>query len=170
MATSSKKPLLWMVLSGRSEEMPSTIRLACASTAICSATTGSRSSSARMSGDELAAGIHGAAIVICNDYEFELIRQKTGLDETGVLSRAGALVITKGENGCTVLQGSTSIDVPAVTPESTALAKELKRRGFRFVGPTTAYATMQACGLVNDHLEGCRVRAEVEALSSAAHG
>ena len=61
-------------------------------------------------------------------------------------------------------------DVPAVTPESTALAKELKRRGFRFVGPTTAYATMQACGLVNDHLEGCRVRPEVEALSSAVDG
>jgi DNA-3-methyladenine glycosylase I len=61
-------------------------------------------------------------------------------------------------------------DVPAVTPESTALAKELKRRGFRFVGPTTAYATMQACGLVNDHLEGCRVRAEVEALSSPVDG
>ena len=54
-------------------------------------------------------------------------------------------------------------DLPAVTPESTALAKELKRRGFRFVGPTTAYATMQACGLVNDHLAGCWVRAEVEA-------
>ena len=49
-------------------------------------------------------------------------------------------------------------DVPAVTPESTALAKELKRRGFRFVGPTTAYALMQACGLVNDHLEGCCAR------------
>ena len=49
-------------------------------------------------------------------------------------------------------------DVPAVTPESTALAKELKRRGFRFVGPTTAYAGMQACGLVNDHLEGCCAR------------
>ncbi|OPC82629.1 3-methyladenine DNA glycosylase [Embleya scabrispora] len=46
-------------------------------------------------------------------------------------------------------------DVPAVTDESTALAKELKRRGFRFVGPTTAYAMMQACGLVNDHLEAC---------------
>jgi DNA-3-methyladenine glycosylase I len=46
-------------------------------------------------------------------------------------------------------------DVPAVTPESKALAKELKRRGFAFVGPTTAYALMQACGLVNDHLEGC---------------
>ena len=71
---------------------------------------------ARMSGEELASGIAGAAIVICNDYEFELIRQKTGLDEAGVLSRAGALVITRGENGCTILQGSASIDVPAVTP------------------------------------------------------
>jgi DNA-3-methyladenine glycosylase I len=49
-------------------------------------------------------------------------------------------------------------DVPAVTPESTALAKELKRRGFRFVGPTTAYALMQACGLVNDHLTDCFAR------------
>ena len=49
-------------------------------------------------------------------------------------------------------------DVPATTPESTALAKALKRRGFRFVGPTTAYALMQACGLVNDHLEGCWAR------------
>jgi DNA-3-methyladenine glycosylase I len=46
-------------------------------------------------------------------------------------------------------------DVPAVTAESKALAKELKRRGFAFVGPTTAYALMQACGLVNDHLQGC---------------
>jgi DNA-3-methyladenine glycosylase I len=53
-------------------------------------------------------------------------------------------------------------DLPALTPESTALSKELKRRGFRFVGPTTAYATMQACGLVNDHLQGCWVRTEVE--------
>jgi DNA-3-methyladenine glycosylase I len=48
-----------------------------------------------------------------------------------------------------------SADIPAVTPESTAMAKELKRRGFRFVGPTTAYALMQACGMVDDHLEGC---------------
>jgi DNA-3-methyladenine glycosylase I len=61
-------------------------------------------------------------------------------------------------------------DLPAITPESTALSKELKRRGFRFVGPTTAYATMQACGLVNDHLAGCWVRAEVEALSSPTDG
>jgi DNA-3-methyladenine glycosylase I len=53
-------------------------------------------------------------------------------------------------------------DLPAVTPESTALAKELKRRGFRFLGPTTVYATMEACGVVNDHLVGCHVRGEVE--------
>ncbi|MFI9495259.1 DNA-3-methyladenine glycosylase I [Streptomyces halstedii] len=46
-------------------------------------------------------------------------------------------------------------DVPAVTPESTALAKELKKRSIRFVGPTTAYALMQACGLVDDHLADC---------------
>ncbi|MEX2660823.1 MAG: carbohydrate kinase family protein [Vicinamibacterales bacterium] len=71
---------------------------------------------ARMSGEELAAGLAGAAIVICNDYEFELIRQKTGLDEAGVLSRAGALVVTRGEHGCTILHGDSAIDVPAVTP------------------------------------------------------
>ncbi|WP_406332690.1 DNA-3-methyladenine glycosylase I [Streptomyces sp. NBC_00203] len=49
-------------------------------------------------------------------------------------------------------------DVPAVTDESTALSKTLKKRGIRFVGPTTAYALMQACGLVNDHLEDCAAR------------
>jgi len=49
------------------------------------------------------------------------------------------------------------------TEQSTAMAKDLKRRGFRFFGPTTAYAFMQAMGLVNDHIEGCAVRAEVEA-------
>ncbi|WP_420112085.1 DNA-3-methyladenine glycosylase I [Pseudactinotalea sp.] len=45
--------------------------------------------------------------------------------------------------------------MPASTPESVALAKDLKRRGFRFVGPTTAYAAMQALGYVDDHVEGC---------------
>jgi DNA-3-methyladenine glycosylase I len=53
-------------------------------------------------------------------------------------------------------------DLPAKTPESTALARELKSCGFRFVGPTTAYALMQACGLVNDHLLACPVRPAVE--------
>ena len=52
----------------------------------------------------------------------------------------------------------TGADLLSITPESTAMAKELKRRGFVFVGPTTAYATMQAAGLVNDHLEGCAFR------------
>src|SRR5262245_29077273 len=50
-------------------------------------------------------------------------------------------------------------DVPPSTPASTALAKELKKFGFRFVGPTTAYAAMQAMGVVNDHLVGCVARA-----------
>jgi DNA-3-methyladenine glycosylase I len=50
-------------------------------------------------------------------------------------------------------------EVPAVTPESTAMAKELKRRGFRFVGPTTAYALMQATGMVDDHVASCWVPA-----------
>ncbi|MDJ0343843.1 DNA-3-methyladenine glycosylase I [Streptomyces sp. H10-C2] len=49
-------------------------------------------------------------------------------------------------------------DVPATTPGSVALAKDLKQHGFRFVGPTTAYAMMQACGLVDDHLAGCHAR------------
>jgi DNA-3-methyladenine glycosylase I len=57
-------------------------------------------------------------------------------------------------------------DVPATTPESTALARALKRYGFGFVGPTTAYAAMQACGLVNDHFEGCHVRALSGAVPS----
>lgn len=48
-------------------------------------------------------------------------------------------------------------EVPAATPESAALAKGLKKRGFRFIGPTTAYATMQAAGMVDDHLAGCPV-------------
>jgi DNA-3-methyladenine glycosylase I len=57
-------------------------------------------------------------------------------------------------------------DIPALTPESAALAKALKREGFRFVGPTTAYAAMQACGLVNDHLAGCVARAASEAAQA----
>ena len=52
-------------------------------------------------------------------------------------------------------QPGTPAEVPATTAESVALAKSLKLNGFAFVGPTTAYAAMQACGLVNDHLAGC---------------
>ena len=59
-------------------------------------------------------------------------------------------------------------DLEPATPESRALARALKARGFRFVGPTTAYATMEAAGLINDHLADCDVRAEVEAEQAAA--
>ncbi len=55
----------------------------------------------------------------------------------------------------------------ALTPESAALAKDLKRRGWRFVGPTTVYAFMQSMGLVNDHLDGCETRAAVDASRRA---
>ena len=58
--------------------------------------------------------------------------------------------------------------IPATTTESKALAKALKARGFRFVGPTTAYALMQAVGIVNDHFAGCVVRDEVEAERARA--
>ncbi|HEY6533012.1 MAG TPA: DNA-3-methyladenine glycosylase I [Acidimicrobiales bacterium] len=54
-------------------------------------------------------------------------------------------------------------DVASVTPESTAMSKELRRRGFRFIGPTTAYAAMQSLGVVDDHLDGCHVRDACEA-------
>ena len=59
---------------------------------------------------------------------------------------------------------STQADWQGSTPESAALAKALQRAGFRFVGPTTVYAAMQACGVVNDHLATCWVRDAVEAL------
>ena len=51
-------------------------------------------------------------------------------------------------------------EVPAATPESTALSKELRRRGFRFVGPTIVYAFMQSAGMVDDHLAGCEIGRE----------
>jgi DNA-3-methyladenine glycosylase I len=52
----------------------------------------------------------------------------------------------------------TLADIPSSTSASQALAKDLRRHGFRFTGPVTAYATMQACGVVNDHLAGCTSR------------
>jgi DNA-3-methyladenine glycosylase I len=63
---------------------------------------------------------------------------------------------------------SSWADVPSNTPETVALARELKRRGFAFVGPTTLYALMQACGLVDDHLASCPARPKVERARKAA--
>jgi len=71
---------------------------------------------ARMSGPELQECIRGAAMIICNDYELELIRQKTGLGEDDILEQAGMLVVTRGEHGCTILTSTDRIDVPAVAP------------------------------------------------------
>jgi DNA-3-methyladenine glycosylase I len=82
---------------------------------------------------------------------------------------ANARVITEGDIDLDTLLWSFApdppnaapaapADVPAVTPQSTAMAKALKREGFRFVGPTTAYALMQATGMVNDHLAACDFR------------
>jgi adenosine kinase len=71
---------------------------------------------ARSTGEELRAGIEGATILVCNDYEFELIRQKTGLDEDGVLGLAEALVVTRGDKGATVRLRDRSIDIPPVPP------------------------------------------------------
>jgi len=71
---------------------------------------------ARMSGDDLRDGIAGAAIVIVNDYELELLRQKTGFDEADILRRAQTLIITKGELGSSVLTSDSWVDVAAVEP------------------------------------------------------
>jgi adenosine kinase len=71
----------------------------------------------RMSGAELKDGIVGSHLVICNDYEFELIRQKTGFSESDVLEQAKALVITRGEDGSSVyLSSDERVDVAAVSP------------------------------------------------------
>ena len=72
---------------------------------------------ARMSGDELRDGVTGATIVIVNDYELELLRQKTGLGETEILGIARALIVTRGEHGSSVITAGGRIDVDAVTPE-----------------------------------------------------
>jgi len=72
---------------------------------------------ARMDGAQLKDGIVGAHMVICNDYEFELIRQKTGMQEADVLAAASVLIITRGEHGSTVITRDNRIDVPAVPPD-----------------------------------------------------
>jgi adenosine kinase len=69
-----------------------------------------------MTGDELREGLVGATIAICNDYEFELLKQKTGLGEAEILNRSEALIVTRGENGSSVITRIGRTDVRAVTP------------------------------------------------------
>ena len=75
---------------------------------------------ARMGGDELKAGVAGARLVISNDYEFEIIRQKTGMGERDILATAEALIVTKGEKGATVMTHDRAMDIPAVPPRQIA--------------------------------------------------
>ncbi|WP_329136137.1 DNA-3-methyladenine glycosylase I [Streptomyces sp. NBC_01476] len=99
-----------------------------------------------------------------------IIRNRAKID-AAITNAAAARTVREGhEGGLDALIWSYAPDpalrpapvstaqVPATTTESVALAKDLKKRGFKFVGPTTAYALMQACGLVNDHLAGCSAR------------
>ena len=71
---------------------------------------------ARMSGQELSAGVTGAMVVICNDYEYELLKQKTGLDESAILAQCEALIVTKGEHGSTIIRDGIRHDVRSVPP------------------------------------------------------
>jgi DNA-3-methyladenine glycosylase I len=101
-----------------------------------------------------------------------IVRNNAKVD--AAIANASAVVALREQGGLDALvwshaptgrrRGPRSFaDVPAKTPESIALAKSLRRNGFVFVGPTTAYAAMQACGLVNDHLVGCHARARAGA-------
>ena len=71
---------------------------------------------ARMGGDQLKRGLIGARIVISNDYEFQIIREKTGLDEQALLQHADAVVVTKGEKGASVVLRDSVFEIPAVPP------------------------------------------------------
>jgi DNA-3-methyladenine glycosylase I len=98
-----------------------------------------------------------------------LIRSRAKLKACVTNARAtlaleGGLVDLVWEHAVPANAARSWSDVPARTEASTALAKDLKKKGFVFVGPTTVYAMLQAVGVVNDHLAGCTVRPEVEAL------
>jgi adenosine kinase len=71
---------------------------------------------ARMDGAQLADGVKGAFMVIVNDYELELLRQKTGMGEAEIVAATELLVITRGEHGCSVLTRQSRVEVPAVPP------------------------------------------------------
>jgi adenosine kinase len=89
---------------------------------------------ARLSGDELRDGIAGARLVISNDYEFELIRQKTGMGEDGILAQATALLITRGEDGCSLYERAAGSGQRAGTPVSRVDIKALTPH--RIIDPT----------------------------------
>ena len=71
---------------------------------------------ARMSGDELKEGVVGSTIVIVNDYEYEILKQKTAMDEAQILAVTQALIVTRGEHGSTIITADSREDVSAVAP------------------------------------------------------
>ncbi len=98
-----------------------------------------------------------------------IIRHRGKINATIANARAALKLQSEGGSLAALLwrhepadENRTAGEIPVVIPESAALAKELKRRGFRFIGPTTAYAAMQALGVVDDHIQACYVRAAVE--------
>ncbi|OSM00119.1 putative 3-methyladenine DNA glycosylase [Magnetofaba australis IT-1] len=117
-------------------------------------------------------------------FDFHRVAQFTEEDVTRLLQDAGIVrhrgkieaVINNAQRAIDMVEQEGSLarffwrfepqpcgpQVVATTAESTAISKELKKRGWKFVGPTTVYAFMQAMGLVNDHSEGCAIRQEVE--------
>jgi DNA-3-methyladenine glycosylase I len=134
---------------------------------------------------EVFAGFDPRALTAFTDADAErlmgdtgIVRNRAKIEATLANARATVALQDAGEKLSDLLWSfappdgapapDTLADLPASTPESKALARELKRRGFRFVGPTTAYALMQACGLVNDHVAGCIVRDDVERERRAA--
>ena len=113
-------------------------------------------------GDDDVARLMGDVAIVRNRRKIEAAivnaRATVALRDDGGLSR----LIWSHRPEPAAAPGAMS-ELPAQVPESKALAKELKKRGFAFVGPTTMYALMQACGIVNDHLAACWVRDEVQA-------
>ena len=116
------------------------------------------------------AGFEAEAVAGFGDADVARLMADTGivrnrLKVSAALTNARAVVALRDRGGLDELVWShapeahqrprTMAEVPATSPESVALAKALKRHGFVFVGPTTMYAAMQACGLVDDHVRGC---------------
>ncbi len=110
--------------------------------------------------------------------DVSIVRNRAKIEATIGNARAILLLRVAGEPLVSILRKDPRAsrrrppaawsDVPSTTPEAAALARELKRRGFRFLGPTTLYAFMQACGVVDDHLAACPVRPAVERARRAA--
>ena len=109
--------------------------------------------------------------------DVEIVRNRAKIEATIANARALVALHASGSELATLIWSfapperagaAGPDDIPAQTPESKALARELKRVGFRFVGPTTAYSTMQAIGVVNDHQLTCPARSSVEAERRAS--